>query len=57
MHSITAALENLQASLHAVPDTPGPRVFDIPVPLKDDFDPLSWLSRQALFPPFLLATL
>ncbi|WP_297207555.1 isochorismate synthase MenF [uncultured Pluralibacter sp.] len=52
MQFITAALETLQVSLQGVPDIPGLRVFDISVPLKDDFDPLSWLSCQALYPQF-----
>ncbi|MRS14883.1 isochorismate synthase MenF [Enterobacteriaceae bacterium RIT691] len=53
MHSITVALESLQASLaEAMPDAPGTRIFDVSFPLNDAFDPLSWLCGQTQFPQF-----
>ncbi|KNC92253.1 isochorismate synthase MenF [Trabulsiella odontotermitis] len=53
MHSISAALENLQAALSAdFPDSPGVRVVDVAFPLNDAFDPLSWLCSQRCWPQF-----
>lgn len=53
MHSITAALENLQGFLaEPMPEVPGTRVFAVTFPLNDAFDPLSWLCGQAHFPQF-----
>ncbi|CAK5460556.1 hypothetical protein ECO2947_08925 [Escherichia coli] len=44
MQSLTTALENLLRHLsQEIPATPGIRVIDIPFPLKDAFDALSWL--------------
>ncbi|HGK7492198.1 isochorismate synthase MenF, partial [Escherichia coli] len=43
MQSLTTALENLLRHLsQEIPATPGIRVIDIPFPLKDAFDALSW---------------
>ena len=47
MQSLTTALENLLRHLsQEIPATPGIRVIDIPFPLKDAFDALSWLASQ-----------
>ena len=35
-----------------IPATPGIRVIDIPFPLKDAFDALSWLASQQTYPQF-----
>ncbi|EFA2976186.1 isochorismate synthase [Escherichia coli] len=53
MQSLTTALENLLRHLsHEIPATPGIRVIDIPFPLKDAFDALSWLASQQTYPQF-----
>ena len=53
MQSLTTALENLLRHLsQTVPATPGIRVFDIPFPLNDAFDALSWLACQQTYPQF-----
>lgn len=53
MQSLTTALENLLRHLsQEIPATPGIRVIDIPFPLKDAFDALSWLASQQTYPQF-----
>lgn len=53
MQSLTTALENLLRHLsQEIPATPGIRVIDIPFPLKDAFDALSWLTSQQTYPQF-----
>lgn len=53
MQSLTTALENLLRHLsQEIPATPGIRVIDIPFPLKDAFDALSWLASQQVYPQF-----
>ncbi|NDO83076.1 isochorismate synthase MenF [Citrobacter sp. NCU1] len=53
MHSITTALENLMRQLsQEIPAAPGIRVFDVPFPLNDAFDALSWLASQPIWPQF-----
>lgn len=53
MQSLTTALENLLRHLsQEFPATPGIRVFDIPFPLNDAFDALSWLASQKMYPQF-----
>lgn len=53
MQSLTTALENLLRHLsQEIPVTPGIRVIDIPFPLKDAFDALSWLASQQTYPQF-----
>lgn len=53
MQSLTTALENLLRHLsQEIPATPGIRVIDIPFPLKDAFDALSWLTSQQVYPQF-----
>lgn len=53
MQSLTTALENLLRHLsQTVPATPGIQVFDIPFPLNDAFDALSWLACQQTYPQF-----
>lgn len=57
MQSLTTALENLLRHLsQEIPATPGIRVIDIPFPLKDAFDALSWLVKSAGVSAILLAT-
>lgn len=57
MQSLTTALENLLRHLsQEIPATPGIRVIDIPFPLKDAFDALSWLGQSAGVSAILLAT-
>lgn len=49
MQSLTTALENLLRHLsQEIPATPGIRVIDIPFPLKDAFDALSWLASYQI---------
>jgi isochorismate synthase EntC len=53
VQSLTTALENLLRHLsQEIPATPGIRVIDIPFPLKDAFDALSWLASQQTYPQF-----
>lgn len=53
MHSITTALENLRRQLsQEIPAAPGMRIVDVPFPLNDAFDALSWLASQAIWPQF-----
>ena len=53
MQSLTTALENLLRHLsQAFPAAPGIRVFDVPFPLNDAFDALSWLASQKMYPQF-----
>ncbi|POT59793.1 isochorismate synthase MenF [Citrobacter amalonaticus] len=53
MYSLTTALENLSRLLsRAIPAAPGIRVFDVPFPLNDAFDALSWLASQPCYPQF-----
>lgn len=53
MQSLTTALENLLRHLsQEIPATPGIRVIDIPFPLNDAFDALSWLASQQTYPQF-----
>lgn len=53
MQSLSTALENLLRHLsQEIPATPGIRVIDIPFPLKDAFDALSWLASQQTYPQF-----
>ena len=53
MHSLTTALEGLTRLLsQAIPAAPGIRVLDVPFPLNDAFDALSWLASQSIYPQF-----
>ncbi|WP_336219401.1 isochorismate synthase MenF [Citrobacter amalonaticus] len=53
MHSLTTALESLTRLLsQAIPAVPGIRVLDVPFPLNDAFDALSWLASQTIYPQF-----
>ena len=53
MQSLTTALGNLLRHLsQEIPATPGIRVFDVPFPLNDAFDALSWLASQQTYPQF-----
>lgn len=53
MHSLTTALESLTRLLsQEIPEAPGIRVLDVPFPLNDAFDALSWLASQAIYPQF-----
>ncbi len=53
MQSLTTALESLLRQLsQSFPVAPGIRIFDIPFPLKDAFDALSWLASQQTYPQF-----
>lgn len=53
MHSISSALETLHRCLAGqFPHAPGLRFFDAPFPLNDAFDPLAWLTSQAVWPQF-----
>lgn len=53
MSSFTTALESLTRLLsQEIPPTPGVRIFDVPFPLNDAFDALSWLASQPVFPQF-----
>lgn len=51
MLSLFSALESLRGFLASgFPATPGTRIVDIPFPLNDSFDPLSWLCSQQQWP-------
>ncbi|HCA7078315.1 TPA: isochorismate synthase MenF [Citrobacter sedlakii] len=53
MNSLTTALESLTRLLsQELPAAPGMRVFDVPFPLNDAFDALSWLASQPVYPQF-----
>ena len=53
MYSFTAALESLTRLLtQEISARPGIRVIDVPFPLNDAFDALSWLASQPVYPQF-----
>lgn len=53
MQSISAALQSLSGLLAVdFPASPGTRTIDVTFPLNDAFDPLAWLSAQAVWPQF-----
>ncbi len=53
MFSLSSALGDLHQRLaDTFPDTPGFTLFDVPFPLNNAFDPLTWLSAQRVFPQF-----
>ncbi|MTH46432.1 isochorismate synthase MenF [Intestinirhabdus alba] len=53
MHSLTTALESLIRLVSQVqPSAPGLRVYDVPFPLNDAFDALSWQAAQGVYPQF-----
>ena len=56
MLSISVALEQLREKLSGIDaNSPGFYVFDVAFALNDAFDPLTFFSQPALFPPILLA--
>ena len=53
MLSVSTALERLRDCLSDdFPPSSGTRIFDIPFPLHDAFDPLLWCDHQAQWPQF-----
>ena len=53
MLSVSTALEGLQRWLaDDFPPSPGTRIFEIPFPLHDHFDPLLWCVQQPQWPQF-----
>lgn len=53
MLSVSTALERLRDCLSDdFPPSSGTRIFDIPFPLHDAFDPLLWCGHQAQWPQF-----
>jgi menaquinone-specific isochorismate synthase len=51
--SVSTALERLRDCLSDdFPPSSGTRIFDIPFPLHDAFDPLLWCGHQAQWPQF-----
>ncbi|HGY1978453.1 TPA: isochorismate synthase MenF [Klebsiella aerogenes] len=53
MLSVSTALESLLGCLaEDFPPSPGTRIFDIPFPLNDAFDPLLWCAHQPCWPQF-----
>ncbi|KJF77833.1 hypothetical protein UA44_17110 [Klebsiella aerogenes] len=51
--SVSTALESLLGCLaEDFPPSPGTRIFDIPFPLNDAFDPLLWCAHQPCWPQF-----
>lgn len=53
MLSVSAALKRLSDALsEGFPASPGTRIIDTSFPLNDAFDPLGWLTSQAVWPQF-----
>lgn len=53
MFSLSSALGVLHQRLaDTFPDAPGFTLFDVPFPLNNAFDPLTWLTAQRVFPQF-----
>ncbi|MBK0016356.1 isochorismate synthase MenF [Kosakonia cowanii] len=53
MFSLSSALDDLHQRLaDTFPDAAGFTLFDVPFPLNNAFDPLTWLTAQRVFPQF-----
>ncbi|MBJ3814386.1 isochorismate synthase MenF [Shimwellia pseudoproteus] len=53
MNAVVAALSELQQKLtDGLPETPGTRIFTVPLALSDASDALGWLAAQPVWPQF-----